>query len=249
LCEFSAETCLLLALNLCGDWCEKQLRMRTAVRATWSRRLVLLAIVALAVCACGGGAKPLSEEFSLSPGRYVTDEFEPALSFEVGKGWELSDGLQQKPFFQISREFQEGSYFVAISFNNPPRSVSDPRNPNKLVPAPKDWVSWFQEHPYLETSSPQPMSVGGVEGRRFDMMVSSLPEDYYSEDCLGQGVPLWPLPGGHHWCADEGFMDRYIVLSGVEGETVIIDVWSEPETFEKVLPEAQEVLATVEWEG
>lgn len=224
--------------------------MRSAVGAAQHLRLGLLAIVVLAVCACGGGAKPLSEESSsLSPGRYVTDKFEPALTFEVGKGWELSDGLQQKPFFQISRQFQEGSYFVAISFNNPPRSITDPRNPNKLVPAPRDWASWFQEHPYLETSSPQPMSVGGVEGRRFDMRISSLPEGYYSEDCLGAGVPLWPLLGGHHWCADEGYTSRTIVLDGVEGETVIIDVWSRPETFEKVLPEAQDVLETVEWEG
>ncbi len=138
---------------------------------------------------------------------------------------------------------------MAISFNNPPPKVSDPRHPSKLVPAPKDWVSWFEEHPYLKTSSPQPMSVGGVEGRRLDTRVSSLPDGYYSEDCLGAGVPLWPLLGGHHWCADEGVTSQTIVLESIEGETVIIDVWSGSETFEKVLPEAKEVLDTVEWEG
>ena len=127
--------------------------------------------------------------------------------------------------------------------------VSDPRHPNKLVPAPEDWVSWFEEHPYLKISSPQPTSVGGVEGRRLDTRVSSLPNDYYSEDCLGAGVPLWPLLGGHHWCADEGFTTRTIILENIEGETVIIDVWSSSETFEKVLPDAQKVLDTVEWEG
>ncbi len=191
---------------------------------------------------------PLSEESgSLSPGRYVTDEFEPALSFEVGKGWELSDGIQQKPFFQISQEYQGGDYFGTISFNNPPPKVSDPRNPNKLVPAPEDWVSWFQEHPSLETSEPMPASVGGVEGRQFDTKVSSLPEDYYSEDCLGYGVPLWPLLEGHHWCADEGDTSQTIMLK-VEDETVIVDVYSESEMFEKILPEAQKVLKTVKWE-
>ena len=217
----------------------------------YSLRLGLLAACALAVCACGEGSEPLSGTVgsSLPPGRYVTDEFEPALTFEVGRGWELSDGLQQKPFFQLTREYKGGNYFGSISFNNPPRSVSDPRNPNKLVPAPKDWVSWFEEHPYLKTSGLQPASVGGVEGRRFDVRVSSLPGNYYSEDCLGQGVPLWPLPKGHHWCADEGYTDRYIILDSVEGETVIIDVWSSTETFEKVVPEGQEVLKTVEWEG
>jgi hypothetical protein len=62
-------------------------------------------------------------------------------------------------------------------------------------------------------------------------------------------VPLWPLLGGHHWCADEGFTSRTIVLEGIEGETVIIDAWSSSGKFEKVLPEAKEVLDTVEWEG
>ena len=81
-------------------------------------------------------------------------------------------------------------------------------------------------------------------------MISSLPDDYYSEDCLGMGVPLWPLPNGHHWCTDEGgFTDRYIVLEGIQNETVIIDVWSNIEAFEKVFLEAKEVLDTVEWEG
>ena len=155
-------------------------------------RLGLLVACVLAVCACGGGAKPLSEEYgSLSPGTYVADEFQPALSFEVGKGWELSE-LQQKPYFEVLREYQGGDYFVAISFNNPPSRVSDPRNPNKLVAAPKDWVSWYQEHPYLQTSEPQPTSVGGVEGRRFSTVASTLPEDYYSEDCLGVGSHYGP---------------------------------------------------------
>ena len=27
-------------------------------------------------------------------------------------------------------------------------------------------------------------------------MASNLPEDYYSKDCLGVGVPLWPLLKG-----------------------------------------------------
>ena len=215
-------------------------------------RLGLLVAGVLAVYGCGGGAKPLSEENgSLSPSRYVADEFQPELSFEVGKGWEV-EPLRWRPYFEIWREYQGGDYFVSISFNNPPARVSDPRNPNKLVPAPKDWVSWHQQHPYLDTSEPQPTSVGGVEGRRFSTEASTLPENYYSEDCLGAGVPLWPLPEGHHWCTEkEGFegFDRTIVLDGVEDETVIINVWSNTEASEKVLPEAKEVLDTVEWEG
>jgi hypothetical protein len=208
---------------------------------------LVMPCVIVAANACGEGVEPLSEQSgTLSPGSYIVKEFEPALSFEVDNGWEVSEG-QQKPFFEILHEYRGGSYFVAVSFNNPPSKVSDPRNPNKRMPAPKDWVSWFQGHPYLETSSPQPATVGGVEGKRFDTRVSS-PDDYYSEDCGGQGVPLWPLLRGHHWCADDGYTSQTIVLNDVQGETVIIDVWSPSRTFEKVLSTARDVLNTVEWE-
>ena len=220
-----------------------------SLRQSLRTRVAVLAVIGLvAASSCSDNARPLSEQSgSLAPGRYITDEFRPVLSFEVGKGWEVSE-LRQKPFFELLHENESGSYFAVISFNNPPSKVSDPRNPDRLVPAPGDWVSWFQEHPYLKTSSPQRASVGGVEGRRLDTRVSSLPGNYYSEDCLGQGVPLWPLLDGHHWCGDEGFTSRTIVLNGVAGETVIIDVWSGSETFERILPSSQKVLKTVEWE-
>jgi hypothetical protein len=53
--------------------------------------LVVLGVLALS--ACGGGEKeakvrPLPEEpQALRPGEYRSEEFEPSLSFRVGKGW------------------------------------------------------------------------------------------------------------------------------------------------------------------
>jgi hypothetical protein len=90
---------------------------------------------------------------------------------------------------------------------------------------------------------------GASRGGSWPRRPPPCPRTYYSEDCLGVGVPLWPLPNGHHWYAEEVGFERSIVLDGVEDETVIIDVWSDTEASEKVLPEAKEVLDTVEWEG
>src|SRR5215210_5318739 len=60
----------------------------------------LVALITLAVSACGGGAggeqqqqpkaRPLPDSSQdLRPGEYRTEAFKPALSFTVGKGWAL----------------------------------------------------------------------------------------------------------------------------------------------------------------
>ena len=213
---------------------------------------LVVALIILSANACGGADEPLSklgrlseQSGMLSPGRHIVNEFEPALSLKVDKGWQVSEGLEEQ-FFEIVHDPLGGNYFVAISLNNP-SEVSAPRSPHDLMPVPKDWVSWFQEHPYLETSSPQPATVGGVEGKRFNTRASA-PEDFYSADCEGVGVPLWPLSGGHHWCADSGYTTQTIVLNDVQGEKVIIDVTSDSRPFEKALTRANDVLKTVEWE-
>jgi hypothetical protein len=38
----------------------------------------------------------------------------------------------------------------------------------RLREAPKDVVGWFQQHPYLQTDNPEPVTVGGVKGQQLD---------------------------------------------------------------------------------
>jgi hypothetical protein len=214
----------------------------------------------LAISACSGAANepadlrtlpddpPLGQTKHLPAGKYVTAQFDPALTLKVGKGWKLLE--EQQHYFGLSWENTRGGDST-IYFINPPRKVYDQRTPEELspVPAPEDWVAWFRSHPYLAVDEPQQVSVGGVSGKRLDMSVDLLPEGYYSVWCGGtRDVALWPLRDGA-WCAIEGTVDRLIILDDVEGETVIIDVGGPAGTFEEFLPRAQKVLETVEWKG
>jgi hypothetical protein len=216
--------------------------VRSAVRL---RRLpeLLVAGAVLLASACGDGSQG-SHDARSSSHRHVTRNFEPHLSLETGRGWEVS--LDQKPVFEVSRG-DESSDFMAVSFNTPPPKVSHPRHPDRLVQAPEDWVSWFQRHPYLRVSRIERTKVGGLRGTQFVTKVFSA-KDYYSEDCEGEGVALWPLPRGHHWCADEGFPSKTIVMDDVTGHTVIVDVWSSSQTFERALVEGDQILKTVDWQ-
>ena len=47
-----------------------------------------------------------------------------------------------------------------------------------MVDAPKDMVGWTQQHPYLQTSNPEPVTVGGVKGVKFDVVLGDRPQNY-----------------------------------------------------------------------
>src|SRR5215217_5884093 len=147
-------------------------------------RLGLLVTLALTVSACGGGGgaehqqaqaqakgRPLPkyERAVLPAGRYYTTEFEPSLSFRItGDDWRFEgpSGTLGDPEHTDYLFFQRGSAAEIAFFNlRKLKGVYKPGGPKgeiEPVPAPDELVGWFQHHPYLETSEPEPISVGGV---------------------------------------------------------------------------------------
>jgi hypothetical protein len=70
-------------------------------------------------------------------------------------------------------------------------------------------VSWFQHYPYLHTSKPKPLTVGGVEGKQFDV-VPEVP-DKYSGSCSAQ-------PGAAPGCVDiSSLSSGYGLVAFAEG--------------------------------
>src|SRR5215208_4725185 len=143
-------------------------------------------LLVLALSACGGAggqekakARPLplypTGPKALSPGEYHSVKFKPPLSFKVGKGWEnaaeeLSD--------YIELGYEGGSEVNYLTFANV-KEVWKPGTTD-VVDAPQDLVGWLQQHPYLKTSKPQPVTVGGVKGEQLEVVVGDLPKDYSS---------------------------------------------------------------------
>src|SRR5919112_4144236 len=148
---------------------------------------LLVTLLAATLSACGGAGgqeqakgRPLPQDpqAALSPGEYHSVEFKPALSFEVGKGWEIATE-QLSEFINLAYEGETNH----LAFAN----VKEVFKPGTLemVEAPKDLVGWLQNHPYLKTSKPQPVTVGGVEGEQLDVLVEDLPKDYYVDPGCG----------------------------------------------------------------
>ena len=215
---------------------------------------LLVVLVVLALSACGGDekkakARPLPEDpKALRPGTYRSEEFKPSLSFHVGKGWSSSP-LEASDVLQITRGQTAGLNFVNV------QKVYKPTRTGtlNLVDTPKDMVGWFQQHPYLQTSKPEPVRVGGVKGVQFDVVVGDLPQNSLGTCTFIVGNPncvdLFRLSTGGPILLVEGDKAGGIVLEDVGGETVTIGFFSPASEFEEFAPEAQKVIDTVKWRG
>jgi uncharacterized protein YjbI with pentapeptide repeats len=179
----------------------------------------------------------------------VTTEFEPALSYYIGESWGASEAPSEL-YLSFFRPPEEGQLIFTS-----PSHVFDPSSQSeaKKVSAPenaKEWLSWFQRHPNLETSKPVPVSVGGASGMQIDVTASSTLEDYPRKICDRKPcVPLYPSSGfpilASPLDADAG-KDRYVIVD-VGGQTVVINVYALEDKFDAFFPKAQRVLDTVEW--
>ena len=216
--------------------------------------LVVVAVLALGACGSGGeaggqedaGARPLPlYEQALRPGEYHSVRFKPALSFEVGKGWSNTEE-QLSDYIQLSQQGEIGTLNIVNV-----KEVFKPGTTD-VVDAPKDLVGWLQRHPYLKTSEPQPVTVGGHKGEQLEVLIDHLPKDpngYCTEPsgCLdifyqSDGDQIGYFGKNHN-------MRMAIVLENVKGDTVVIWFAGPPVTFDKFAPRAQKVVDSVKWSG
>ena len=223
---------------------------------------LLVALIALALSACAGGgggggsaqeeakakeadqARPLPQDPGpLRPGEYHSVDFKPSLSFHVGKGW-LTTETQLPDFIEVGQPGKGGWILFA--------TVKEVYKPGtlKVVEAPKDLVGWFQDHPYLKTSKPEPVTVGGVKGKQFEAVVEDLPKDVYGE-CGAECVDISSQSSGEQstYFLEANRERRVIVLEDVKGDTVVIWYAGLPDTFDKFAPKAQKVVDSVKWGG
>ncbi len=227
--------------------------MRRRLRALLAMG-VLVALSALALSACGSGgsaqeeakARPLPlYEQALSPGEYHSVRFKPPLSFTVGKGWSNNEE-QFSDFIQLAQQGEIGT----IQFANV-KKVYKPGTAN-VVEAPEDLVGWLQHHPYLKTSKPKPVTVGGVKGEQLEVLIDHLPKapDGYCSAPSGC-LDIFNLSGGDElgYFGKNFNARRVIVLGDVKGDTVVIWYAGPPDTFDKFAPEARKVVDSVRWEG
>ncbi len=210
--------------------------------------LQLLMVLVLMVLGCGphvSKPRPLPDERQeLSSGVYRSEEFKPSFTFRVGEGWsneppEVYDALL------LTRGHDAGGLGFAnlkwARFYKATKSGTP-----YAMDVPEDIAAWFRHHPYLRTSEPRPVTVGGVEGVRLDVAVEDLP-DNYSGLCGSNCVDLFRLSSGGLVILLEQDKARIIVLEDVRGKRVLVGFVSPANKFDEHAQEAQKVIDTVQW--
>jgi hypothetical protein len=211
-----------------------------------------VSMVMLALSGCGSGSAqqeeaksrplPAEEGQPLRPGEYRSGEYKPTFSFEVGKGWSTVE-LIPPDGFAIGRQGETRW----MGFTMFIEEVFKPGT-QKVVKAPEDMVGWFEHHPYLKTSKPESVTLGGVKGKQIDVALE-VPEDYYGQCGSGDCMDMWMLSTGEAlWFVEED-KTRLIILEDVKGNTVVIDIGTSASEFDEYVPEAEKVLDTVKWGG
>jgi hypothetical protein len=198
-------------------------------------------LLVLALSACGGAggqekakARHLPDKAynALPPGEYRSEEFKPAFSFRVGKGWQTPDAaINETPERLIIESTEAVKGGTLLIFRNPPEAYDPQKHKWVNVNSYEDILSWFQHHPYLKTSNPEPVSVGGVRGVQLETEVAKDSPEY--------AVKSFSYSDGF-----EATIDR-----GEEGRTIILDIKGEAVSIGAGFPRAQKVVDTVKWGG
>ena len=124
--------------------------------------------------------------------------------------------------------------------------IYKPRGPTgaiESVPAPDELVGWFQHHPYLKTSKPEPVTVGGVKGVQFDV-VTNLPKRSNKHEVGTFKLSTGGLTGPYYEKTE-----HYIILENVKGVPVVIVYNNDKDVFDEFVPIAEKVLKSVQWTG
>jgi hypothetical protein len=185
----------------------------------------------------GSPAGPSPSPQSSAEVPVLSQRFEPALYVVPGEGWRAI--LDIPGSFSLDGGDPPAVKFLRVS------AVFDPIS-QKVARAPRDLEAWILAHPSLESESPVPVSIGGIEGIQINSRVVSAPETPYQ--IMGA---VCPIPGclglfvaGSIVDLREGSVVRFMLVE-VDGEQLVVQIDALEDEWESFVLRAEDVLDTV----
>jgi hypothetical protein len=165
----------------------------------------------------------------LEPGTYITEALGPSLTFTVGDGWSIGgeavegvgvdlvpdpysyDGPEDRAALGITRSDGEVFEGYCVPAGGDYEAFNQMRT--SIEPTAQALADHLAANPYLETSEPVPVEIGGHSGLQLDATAS------VGDDCEIPVTFLWAIPVFDNWVLTDGDQGRYHLID-VDGEVV-----------------------------
>ncbi|MBA3426823.1 MAG: hypothetical protein H0U04_20310 [Rubrobacter sp.] len=187
--------------------------------------------------------------YELPIGEEVSSLDRPDLALTATElGW--ANYVQSNDAWVLRQDDSDDSLLTFLSVGE----ILDPRDPveSNASPAPDNLVAWLKDHPHLNVTGEEEVEVGGVAGTQLDIEVTSTPELDSEECAAGSCVPLFlssnqdSINGYGSFYLVEGWRNRIVVLQA-DDETVVVSIESPAAEADAFVPNAKELLQSVEW--
>ena len=189
----------------------------------------------------------------LAAGRYQTTTFRPSITYTVPDGWVNGEDEPGNFLLVRARDPQEGIYggnFVGIYRDVYPAAEYCIESPEPGIgTSVQALATWLTGHRGLETTEPQPVTVGGLDGLMVDV---TLAKGWKTTCPFSKGKPVVPLiiggAGSSHLyhVSLPGMSVRLYLLAAGDGN-VVIEVAQVPGqgTFTEYLAEVVPIIQSL----
>jgi hypothetical protein len=193
---------------------------------------------------CAEAGNPCAGKLSAED--HTSSLFRPTLTYGVPDQWQNT--LDKARAYTLETGMTPAPTLLVMSQTAIPEQNAEctPARKAGVGNGVQDWVTFLTTHPGLDTSTPQPIAVGGYSGTRISFSVAKT----WTQTCPDAVAPAvfvitdnGAVPQRVSWVDDQ--LSTWTILD-VAGETVIVAVLSNnfPEVHANILAAADEVMNT-----
>jgi hypothetical protein len=207
---------------------------------------LVLVIVAVRVAGSDGGAEPAvtPPPTSVAPAPANRPEvFRPAFMYTLPDDWEVTGDSDR--YFAVRPATPTGDTGIHLLSRVVATSANCSFRPKVGVTSSADVTTWMSNHPALDATRPQRVTIGGATGYRVDIEQA----DGWDKTCQFGDVPLvtGQPTGDQSWSIAPGERMRVYVLDLARGTVTIIAEADQPTRFGAFIEEAEPIVESFEF--
>ncbi len=210
---------------------------------------LVLVIVAVRVAGSGDGSEPAvtPPPTSVTPAPVNRPEaFQPAFTYALPDDWVVTSDNDR--YFALGPATAAGDTGIHLLSSVVASSPNCSFRPKQGVgPSSGDITTWMWNHPALNATSPQRVTIGGATGHRVDIALV----DGWDRTCQFGELPLvtGQPDGDQSWAIAPGERMRVYVLDLARGPVTIIAEADQPTRFQAFVDEASPIVESFDFDA